>query len=746
MKILHVSDLHFGAHNQFLESSLLARVQSIQPDLIVCTGDLANQPEKQLLTQALDYLNQLQQHCSPNSDADADRPRLVVVPGNHDYRESGFLWRPFGNPYAKILDAQATDVYLERENIWIFGFDSAAEGGVGGNGYISDQDIKAFHERCDYLNRTNPRFPRSFKIAAVHHHPFPVNSDYSEATRWLIMNNSGRFLSAVLFRRVDLVLHGHEHHQAQARVSSSLGANDHQTTIVSLGTTLLKGARDGNWFGVVEVDPSNVRVDFYSAIGDTFKLTPENQSLLVRSPSQAAEFCVKQWAAQSGYSYRALASVASIDKDGDARRSVECEDLCVSDKSVDRARTHRVRLPWTSGYVTAFNAVGRDIASVSPPRISPGSRQHSFETRLDFGRLLTSKESPSYTYHWYAVNAFAMNQREFEHLHPGSASDNIEFTHYVVEDPIEALTVVVKFPEDFPKPATLRVRVTQVAKDKLPREWPRNDDAFDLATGDHSLRYYDSLNIAALRVPFPQPGLSYGIEWSLPPAPDPVADEYAGHIADLNELWLKQDHTDDQRGQLFQLLCGLIAAARDLLMRPASVPGSPPSKAKPWSGHLEASFMYLDQAHKLRTLATVIDVNGKPQPVDSDFSLSFGDGIAGRAFKANQLRIYAPWQNVASGEPEYYTPFAGGPNHRVLVSFPVRPPGEASDPSKPRQPYGVFSLGSIRSSCPLKWIRAADPTDILLESYHTELNEQLYKSFISIFLGESAVDTSPAAV
>ena len=43
MEILHVSDLPFGAHNSALADNLMQRVKSLQPDLIVCTGDLADE-------------------------------------------------------------------------------------------------------------------------------------------------------------------------------------------------------------------------------------------------------------------------------------------------------------------------------------------------------------------------------------------------------------------------------------------------------------------------------------------------------------------------------------------------------------------------------------------------------------------------------------------------------------------------------------------------------------------------------
>src|SRR5258708_3195753 len=161
MKILHISDLHFGAQDPNLQSSLLDRAAQIQPDLIVCTGDLADNPKKDLLESAFEYLKNLQSACATNGHGvDNTTPALIVVPGNHDCRERGWLWRPRGNAYARVLDGVDTDCYLEHENVWIFGFDSAQEGELLGCGKITDDDIQRFHKRYEELTKAHSdKFP-----------------------------------------------------------------------------------------------------------------------------------------------------------------------------------------------------------------------------------------------------------------------------------------------------------------------------------------------------------------------------------------------------------------------------------------------------------------------------------------------------------------------------------------------------------------------------------------------------------
>jgi len=83
MRILHISDLHFGHHKEPLKTNVEDRIQGLRPDLILATGDFAHHPEETLLKQALAHLEKLAESC-PASSNGAGQPRLIAVPGNHD--------------------------------------------------------------------------------------------------------------------------------------------------------------------------------------------------------------------------------------------------------------------------------------------------------------------------------------------------------------------------------------------------------------------------------------------------------------------------------------------------------------------------------------------------------------------------------------------------------------------------------------------------------------------------------------
>ena len=89
-RIAHLSDLHCGG--QYFEPSLLERaiaeINDLSPDIVICTGDLTTLGFKHEYRLARHYLDQLA--CED----------LVVIPGNHDSRNVGYVHfeELFGEP------------------------------------------------------------------------------------------------------------------------------------------------------------------------------------------------------------------------------------------------------------------------------------------------------------------------------------------------------------------------------------------------------------------------------------------------------------------------------------------------------------------------------------------------------------------------------------------------------------------------------------------------------------------------
>jgi hypothetical protein len=272
----------------------------------------------------------------------------------------------------------------------------------------------------------------------------------------------------------------------------------------------------------------------------------------------------------------------------------------------------------------------------------------------------------------------------------------------------------VQFPPGY-KPGSLpRLRVARPNEHTHSREWEIDDTAQKDLERAHALRYYESLNIAALRISQPSPALSYGIEWEVPDGPQ-LSDASRAVFEEFWRRWKNERFQEDARGALIELLEQLLAA-----MRLAFAPK--------WSGPLDASLMWLDRTPH-GTLVALAAVQqraiGRFEPLKYETNLRFGEGIAGRALKSNRVRVYvAPERRIADDEPNYYTPLAGTPEHQVVVSLPVHAAetdarfDENAAIYQKMRPYAVLSIGSERTNCPLSDLRNPEQIPALLRFQH----------------------------
>ncbi|MDX6481588.1 MAG: hypothetical protein QOG85_2098, partial [Gaiellaceae bacterium] len=71
-RILHVSDLHFGARDDpILERGLAALIERVGPELVIASGDLTNRGRREEHARAAGFLRRL-------------GPPVLAIPGNHD--------------------------------------------------------------------------------------------------------------------------------------------------------------------------------------------------------------------------------------------------------------------------------------------------------------------------------------------------------------------------------------------------------------------------------------------------------------------------------------------------------------------------------------------------------------------------------------------------------------------------------------------------------------------------------------
>ena len=109
MKILHLSDLHFGHHDPVLAAGFAQDINAQKPDLVVASGDFTQVGTKKEFEQARQFLDTL-------------HAPVFAVPGNHDVPAINIL-RRFINPYGlyRRYISRDTEPFLEMDGVVLVG-------------------------------------------------------------------------------------------------------------------------------------------------------------------------------------------------------------------------------------------------------------------------------------------------------------------------------------------------------------------------------------------------------------------------------------------------------------------------------------------------------------------------------------------------------------------------------------------------------------------------------------------------
>jgi 3',5'-cyclic AMP phosphodiesterase CpdA len=184
MKLVQISDLHIGGlFKRDTFNTIVKEVNDdIRPDVIIISGDLTDDGLLFQFEQARKEINRFS--C----------PNLIVFPGNHDYRHTGYLLFKKFFPFTK-------QIYEFDDNIVVVTLGTARpdrdEGEVG-------------HRQNLWMEETLSKYDNvKTKIVAMHHHLIAIpDTGYTNVVGIL---DAGDTLRACLESNVDLVLCGHKH-------------------------------------------------------------------------------------------------------------------------------------------------------------------------------------------------------------------------------------------------------------------------------------------------------------------------------------------------------------------------------------------------------------------------------------------------------------------------------------------------------------------------------------------------------
>jgi 3',5'-cyclic AMP phosphodiesterase CpdA len=253
-RLIHLSDLHFGAHDPEVVEALAAQLDEEKPDLVVISGDFTQRARTEQFRQACEFLDRLR-------EAGHD---VLAVPGNHDVPLYDVL-RRFLSPltrYKRYIDDTLCPCH-ELPGMTVLGINTARS--------MTFSDGRISHEQMKFIRESFARSSRNSLRVLVTHHPLfalPVGETGE------VKSAVGRHelaLDAVADAGVDLLLAGH-HHTASTHSARDLVTRAGAALVVQAGTATSVRLRDETQsFNRIETQGDMVAVTLQSWAGDRFE-------------------------------------------------------------------------------------------------------------------------------------------------------------------------------------------------------------------------------------------------------------------------------------------------------------------------------------------------------------------------------------------------------------------------------------------------------------------------------------------
>lgn len=217
-RIIHLSDLHFGAHDPRLVEAVEAKIDSERPDLVVISGDFTQRARTSQFEDACRFLTRLRD----------GGHEVVAIPGNHDIPLYDVL-RRFLSPltrYKRYID-NVLCPFIELPGIAVLGINTARS--------LTFKDGRISHEQMDFIRETFARTdPDVMRILVTHHPMFAIPvGDTGEPGR--AVGRQELALDAAADAGVDMLLAGHNH-QASTHSARDLVTRAGAALVVQAGT------------------------------------------------------------------------------------------------------------------------------------------------------------------------------------------------------------------------------------------------------------------------------------------------------------------------------------------------------------------------------------------------------------------------------------------------------------------------------------------------------------------------------
>jgi 3',5'-cyclic AMP phosphodiesterase CpdA len=214
-RLLHVSDLHVGTHEEReVERGLARLVELLEPQLVVASGDLAHRGRRAQLERAAELLRSL-------------GPPVLAVPGNHDlpYTPARFV-RPWAE-FERVWET--TEPTASLPGLHVVGLNSARPFRHQG-GALRDAPLDRAAERLSEAESG------AFRVAVLHHHL--IGAPW-RAARKRPVSRRNHVLRRLVDAGADLILAGHIHQAAVSeRREFEVAGDEARTAVVAIAPGL----------------------------------------------------------------------------------------------------------------------------------------------------------------------------------------------------------------------------------------------------------------------------------------------------------------------------------------------------------------------------------------------------------------------------------------------------------------------------------------------------------------------------
>jgi 3',5'-cyclic AMP phosphodiesterase CpdA len=256
MRMAHLSDLHFGHHDEALAATLAPELDAQRLDLVVISGDFTQdgtEDEFIIARQFIDSLN------AP----------VFAVPGNHDVPQLNFI-RRLASPYAlyrKYIDRDL-EPFVEIDGVAIAGLRTSRRITPDmnwSNGFLDRKQIDALEGRLAVASSNAMR-------VIVAHHPL-LYPETGEPKRQRRVRRADRALEAFWHLGVRLVLSGHFHlsyvrvHEHPGTVKEGAPDGLRRATAAPIlvaqtsSTTSTRLRGHPNAYNLISIDDDDIQID-----------------------------------------------------------------------------------------------------------------------------------------------------------------------------------------------------------------------------------------------------------------------------------------------------------------------------------------------------------------------------------------------------------------------------------------------------------------------------------------------------